>query len=101
MTPAFDADRLTTPQAAAYIGVAEISLKIDRVTDRLGAIPFYRVGRLIYYRRSDLDKWLEDRRVQVRVPDPINLVCSTCSKPNSPQARDNICIYCGGQVVRR
>lgn len=51
--PAFDADRLTREQAAAYIGVKPSTLENDVVTRRL-QVPFYRVGKRPYYRRSDL-----------------------------------------------
>lgn len=60
--PRFAEDRLTTPQAAVHIGVAPFSLKSDRRTRNLG-VPFYKIGRLIYYRQTDLEEWLVSRRV--------------------------------------
>ena len=50
----------TPPEAAAYIGVSENTLSVWRCVGRY-AIPFIKVGRLVRYRRSDLDTWLESR----------------------------------------
>jgi hypothetical protein len=61
--PSFDHDRLTPHQAAAFLGLARQSLAIDRVNRRLGGVPFYKLGRLVFYRRSDLQRWVETRRV--------------------------------------
>ena len=51
---------LPPPEAAAYIGVTENTLSVWRCVGRY-AIPFIKVGRLVRYRRSDLDAWLESR----------------------------------------
>ncbi len=51
---------LTPPEAAAYIGVTENTLSVWRCVGRY-AIPFIKVGRLVRYRRSDLEAWLESR----------------------------------------
>ncbi len=50
----------TSPEAAAYIGVTENTLSVWRCVGRY-AIPFIKVGRLVRYRRSDLEAWLESR----------------------------------------
>jgi len=50
----------TPPEAAAYIGVTENTLSVWRCVGRY-AIPFIKVGRLVRYRRSDLESWLESR----------------------------------------
>jgi excisionase family DNA binding protein len=50
----------TPPEAAAYIGVSENTLSVWRCVGRY-AIPFIKVGRLVRYRASDLDAWLESR----------------------------------------
>ncbi len=50
----------TPPEAAAYIGVTENTLSVWRCVGRY-AIPFIKVGRLVRYRVSDLDAWLESR----------------------------------------
>jgi hypothetical protein len=56
-----DPNRMTTRQAANYLAIAYDSLKTDRCRGQLG-IPFHRVGRLVRYRRADLDKYLENNR---------------------------------------
>ena len=49
--------------AADYIGVKGGTLEVWRSTKR-HEIPFIKVGRLVKYRRSDLDKWLASRTVE-------------------------------------
>lgn len=49
---------LTTPEAAAYIGVTEGTLQTWRCIGRYD-IPFVKVGRLVKYRKSALDAFLE------------------------------------------
>jgi excisionase family DNA binding protein len=54
-------DSLLFPsEAATYIGVSENTLSVWRCVGRY-AIPFIKVGRLVRYRKSDLDAWLADR----------------------------------------
>lgn len=53
---------ITTPHAAAALGVSEQFLEQDRLTRRHG-IPFVRVGRAIRYRQVDLDAWVEKHLV--------------------------------------
>jgi excisionase family DNA binding protein len=55
-------DRLNEEQAAEYLGVAEQTLQNWRCRKRYN-LPYIRVGRLIRYRKVDLDKWLESRLV--------------------------------------
>ena len=50
----------TSPEAAEYIGVSESTIVVWRCTGRY-KIPFIKVGRLVRYRRSDLEAWLESR----------------------------------------
>jgi len=56
---------LTPPEAAAYIGVTENTLSVWRCVGRY-AIPFIKVGRLVRYRVSDLEAWLESRTHSTR-----------------------------------
>lgn len=56
------AELLSTPEAADYIGARPHSLEIWRASGRY-RIPFVKVGRLVKYRRADLDRWLESRVV--------------------------------------
>lgn len=47
-------------QAANYIGVTEQTLAVWRCTSRY-AIPYIKVGRLVKYRKSALDAFLNNR----------------------------------------
>ncbi len=51
---------LTPPEAAAYIGVTENTLSVWRCVGRYN-IPFIKVGRLVKYRKSALDTFLDMR----------------------------------------
>ena len=54
-------DPLLNPnEAAEFLDVAEKSLAVWRCTGRY-SIPFYKVGRHVKYRKSDLEAWLESR----------------------------------------
>lgn len=48
--------------AAAYLGVTPRTLEVWRCTKR-HAIPYIKVGRLVKYRRADLDAWLAAQTV--------------------------------------
>ena len=56
---------LTNKEASAYIGVLPGTLEIWRCTKRY-SIPFIKVGRLVKYRKSDLDYFLDERTVDGR-----------------------------------
>ena len=56
-------ERMVPAQAAAYLGVAEDTLAIWRCTKRY-PLPYIKVGRLIQYRKSDLDAFLALRTVE-------------------------------------
>ncbi len=52
---------LSEKEAAKYLGVSSASLRLWRGSER-GGPRFFRAGRkLIRYRRSDLDRWVESR----------------------------------------
>lgn len=53
---------LDTDSAAAYLDVTPRTLEVWRSAKR-HAIPYIKVGRLVKYRQSDLDLWLESRTV--------------------------------------
>ena len=53
---------LNTEQAADYIGTQPQTLENWRCNKRYG-LPYLKIGRLVRYRRADLDAWLSDRRV--------------------------------------
>lgn len=51
----------TRVQAADYLGVTVryLDMQAMHCTD----LPMYKLGRLARYRKADLDKWLESKRV--------------------------------------
>ncbi len=53
---------MTTAQAAGYMGTSIQFLRSNIVTKR-HAIPYIKIGRKVYYLKSDLDAWLISRRV--------------------------------------
>jgi hypothetical protein len=53
---------LTNQQAATYLGVAPNSLAVWRTTKRY-PIKYVKVGRLVKYRLSDLNEFLESRTI--------------------------------------
>ena len=53
-------DLLDEKQAAQVLDVEPGTLSVWRCTKRY-KIPFIKVGRLVRYRRSDLEAWLESR----------------------------------------
>jgi hypothetical protein len=64
-SPTFADERLTRTQAANYIGLKPSTLEGDVSRQRF-CIPFYRIGSRIFYRVSDLDRWLEQKRVVIQ-----------------------------------
>jgi excisionase family DNA binding protein len=55
-------DLLTTEQAAAYLGLNPRTLEVWRCTKR-HEIPYIKVGRLVKYRRAELELWLKRQTV--------------------------------------
>jgi excisionase family DNA binding protein len=55
-------DTLTPKEAAEYLGVQVATLSIWRCTKRY-PLPYIKVGRLVRYKRSDLDLFLAARTV--------------------------------------
>lgn len=53
---------MTRAEAADYLGV-KVQTLAAWATRQTYQLPYIRVGRLVRYRRSDLDKWLQDRTV--------------------------------------
>jgi excisionase family DNA binding protein len=54
------AELLDDKAAAAYLSLSPGTLSVWRSTGRYN-LPFLKVGRLVRYRRADLDAWLEKR----------------------------------------
>ena len=70
MSTATENDRkLTTAEAAAYLGFKPQTLINDRCNATLG-VPYLRLSaRKVLYRQSDLDAWIEDRVVRPGAAD--------------------------------
>lgn len=47
---------MTPDNAAAYLAINKRQLQLDRVTKR--QIPFIKIGRLVRYRKADLDAYI-------------------------------------------
>ncbi len=54
---------LNSEQAAQILGIKPQSLAVWRLHGE--NLPFVKVGRLVRYRRSDIEKWLEAQTVPV------------------------------------
>jgi excisionase family DNA binding protein len=59
-TPQKNIDLLTNEEAAAYLGLKPGTLDVWRSTKRY-CLPYIKVGRLVRYRKSDLDRFLEEQ----------------------------------------
>jgi len=58
----FGLDKLTCEETAAYIGVLAETLRDKTKRRGLGIPEPYHIGRKLYWRRSDVDPWIESRR---------------------------------------
>jgi excisionase family DNA binding protein len=56
---------LDNAQAATYLGITPRTLEVWRAVKR-HPIPYIKVGRLVKYRRDDLDAWLASRTIDDR-----------------------------------
>jgi len=62
IVPCSRSELLTREEAAAFLGVKTQTLSVWATTKRYD-LPFIKVGSLVRYRRSDLEKFLDDRTV--------------------------------------
>ena len=60
----FENELVNEKEAASILDLAPGTLSVWRCTKRY-KIPFIKVGRLVRYRRSELDTWLESRTQDV------------------------------------
>lgn len=61
-----DADRLLTRvEAAKYLGISPITLA-NWVSTKRQVVPCVKIGRLVRYRLSDLEAFVESRRVAAK-----------------------------------
>jgi len=61
-TATCQSDLLTTIEAAEFLGTTVGTMEVWRCSKRY-QIPYIKVGRLVRYRRSDLEQWLASRTV--------------------------------------
>ncbi len=58
--------------AAHYLGIAKSTLTCGRCTGqrkgRMPLPPFYKIGRRVLYKKTDLDTWIEQFRVEPTAP---------------------------------
>ncbi len=55
-------DLLSRREAAAYLGITERTLAVWACVKRYN-LPYVKIGRLVKYRRSDLDTFIEKRTI--------------------------------------
>lgn len=60
MTAIFPQTLMTPDQVAAYLGVSVETLNVWRCTKRYN-LPYIKAGRLVRYRREDVDAFVADR----------------------------------------
>jgi hypothetical protein len=60
--PPFGLDRLNTVETANYVGVKPETLQDRQKRRALGISEPYNIGRKLYWRRSELDAWIETQR---------------------------------------
>src|SRR4051794_38618780 len=58
----FGLDRLSTEDTAAYLGLQAETLRDRAKRGNLGLPEPYRYGKKLFWRRSELDHWIEGRR---------------------------------------
>ena len=61
----FPNERLQRSEAALYLGVSTQFLECDVVTNR-HKVPYIKIGRKVYYLKSDLDAWIKSKRVEAK-----------------------------------
>ena len=62
ITPPKNTELLNSREASSYLGITLGTLEVWRCTKRY-QIPFIKVGRLVRYRKSELDNFLNRRTV--------------------------------------
>jgi predicted DNA-binding transcriptional regulator AlpA len=60
--PAFGLDKLTSWETATYLGLQAQTLHDKKKRRALGIPEPYSIGRKLFWRRSELDEWIEAQR---------------------------------------
>jgi hypothetical protein len=58
----FAGERMSRSEAATYLGMSIEFLEVDAFRHKHG-IPYIKLGRKVFYIKSDLDNWILSRRV--------------------------------------
>jgi hypothetical protein len=61
----FDQDRMNCQESADYLGTKKGTLATWRSTGRHN-LPYYRIGQEVFYRKSELDEFINTMRLGVR-----------------------------------
>lgn len=56
--PPFNEDRMSRQEAADYLGLSYGTLA-QWASQGINDLPYHKIGNRAYYRRSELDRWLE------------------------------------------
>lgn len=68
-TESINIDQLLSARVAAnYLGVTTATLDVWRCTGRY-ALPYVKIGRLVKYKKSDLDSFIESRTRGICITD--------------------------------
>ncbi len=54
------ADRLTPAQASEILGISEYTFR-EKIRQNKAFVPYYRIGKRIFIRKSQLLKWIEEQ----------------------------------------
>ena len=60
----FEADRLNRVEAAAFLGLQPSTLAADVTTKRL-KIPMYKIGRRVFYKKNQLQAYVDGCEVSL------------------------------------
>lgn len=59
-----DEPLLNTNELAKWLGISERAIERWREGKVSGGPPYVRVGKVVRYRRADVEKWLQEREVR-------------------------------------
>ena len=84
-TPSFGLDKMSAAETAAYVGVQVETLR-DRSKRRVLGIPEpYPIARKLFWRRSEIDPWIEARRSSA--PETTRAVSAKFARALPPATR--------------
>jgi predicted DNA-binding transcriptional regulator AlpA len=81
-TPSFGLDKLSSNETAAYVGVQVATLHDRQKRRALGIPEPYPIGRKLFWRRSELDVWIEGQRESGKAANPYEPLPSLRTRGN-------------------